>query len=68
MDQNQPGKRLFQKLIEPCFRDFEAELIIERVSGGGEDAFGLSEKAEEPAFVDEAFMFGANARTIDFEN
>ena len=51
--EDQPRERLFEEPIKPGFRNFEAELVIERLGSGGEDAFRLSEQTKQTAFVNE---------------
>jgi len=68
LGENDPGECAFEELIEPGLGDFEAELIIEGVGGGFEEAGWLAEEADEAAFVEETFGLATNAGTVHFED
>ena len=67
LNQQQGGQIFLQRLEKPGFRNFEAELVIQRLRRRGEQTFRLRENAGDAAFVKRAGDFALHARTIDFQ-
>ncbi len=48
---DQPGQPPCEQLVTPGFRNLEAELVVQRLRRGGDQALRLAEQADQPAFV-----------------
>src|SRR5438477_4599290 len=68
LEQNDPGQRLLKKLVEPCFGNFETELVIERLRRGGDQSARLAEQSGEPALVKQPRDLAFHSRPINFKD
>ena len=68
LPEHQPAEGFFQEAIEPGLGNFEAKLIIERLGRRRDQAFGLAQQADQPAFVQRPIDFSFDARAVDFED
>jgi hypothetical protein len=68
LGEDEPGGGALEELVEPGIGDLEAELVIEGLGEGGEEAGGLGQEADEAAFVHDAgFDAALDAGAVEFE-
>ena len=68
LKQKDQKHRLFEKLEDPGFGNFEAELVVERLRRGGDQPAGLAEQADEPALVKQPRRLAFDPRTINLKH
>ena len=68
LQQQQHAQRLFEEPVEPCVRNLEAKLVIQRLRRRGDEALRLPQQADEPAFIDGPPHLALHARAVHFEN
>ena len=67
LHQQQGGQVFLGRLEKPGFRNLEAELVIQRLGGSGEQAFWLRKNAHHAAFIERAGDFAFDARAVNFQ-